>query len=217
MKKYLFIVLLVGVAFSEQYEKVITKWSNGTARKIHYYEGKGFDEVLVGVKTYYSNGDIRSKNKYKNNVRHGEYLFYLEGNELLIQGGYVNGEPKVGSWIVYKPYEIKSRQGTWYFKRKLERWNVEFSIATDYIINLEWHDNGEPKKYQGSIKLREVSEGESMYPDIGKSYTWYENGMIEVVSTDYAPGSDCFFENILFYDTGEKKDILNFVMMEIMN
>ena len=70
IKKYLFIILLVGFCHG-QTEKIITRWEDGTPKKINYYDGKGFDKVLVGVKTYYSNGDLRSKTRYKDNVQDG--------------------------------------------------------------------------------------------------------------------------------------------------
>ncbi len=211
MKKYLLIVLLVGVCFG-QTEKIITRWEDGTPKKINYYDGKGFDEVLVGVKTYYSNGDLRSKTRYNDNVRNGEYLFYLEGNKLLIRGDYINGKPTDESWIVYKPHEIKSNHGNYIFSKKFEKNDPQFSRASYYYVKLEFHDNGEPSKYGGEILLKKPSNDEREYENIGLHYDWYESGMLKKITeygvteiTAHTIPDQKYFKTISYYETGEKE------------
>ena len=109
MTKHLTLLLFIGLTWGQSSEKIISKWDNGVTKKQHYYEGSGFDEELVGVKTFYPNGDLRWKCRYKNNKRHGEYSFYLEGNILLIKGNFNNGEES-GEWSVYYPKEMTSSE-----------------------------------------------------------------------------------------------------------
>jgi antitoxin component YwqK of YwqJK toxin-antitoxin module len=211
MKKYLFIVLLVGVCFG-QTEKIISRWGNGTPKKVNYYDGKGFDKVLVGVKTYYSNGDLRSKTRYKDNVRDGEYLFHLEGNELLFEGKYINGKPSHDGWIVYKPYKIKGHR-TGYkclFGKNLDEYDSEFDFASKYMVSLTFHDNGEPSGLWNTVSLKNFSDDINKYADYGKSYMWYENGFVQMIMQKYLLGSECLWESTLFFETGEKKTYSKF-------
>jgi len=197
MIRYLSLLLLIGLAFGSDSERIISKWDNGVTKRIQYYRGSGFDEELIGVKTFYPNGDLRWKCRYQNNKRHGEYLFYLEGNKLLLEGKYANGDVDSatgdGKWYAYHPDKIKG---------------YGFFYANDkYTISVEFHDNGELKSYTPSIN-RDY-KGFLMY----NSYSWYSNGGLKGINkmVQRGNGEDEYISNMdVFYENGKPKYIAEF-------
>ena len=142
MKKYLFIVLLVGVWSCQKTvhsEKIISKWDNGNNNKVEYYEGEGFDKELVGVKAYYPNGDIRLKCDYSNNMRHGEALFYALNNRLLLKVDYIEGELQ-RSKTIYYPELIENYDG--------KNWDI---TKSRFFVIVPINDDGKIESYTYSI------------------------------------------------------------------
>jgi antitoxin component YwqK of YwqJK toxin-antitoxin module len=162
MVRYISLLLFIGLAFGSDSERIISKWDNGVTKRIQYYRGSGFDEELIGVKTFYPNGDLRWKCRYQNNKRHGEYLFYLEGNKLLLEGTYTNGDIDYdGKWYAYHPEKIKGNGVIF--------WNDK------YTIEVNFHDNGELEGYRPSI---EDDYTDFIFLDYN-NYNWYKNGILE--------------------------------------
>ena len=79
MRKYLFIVLLVGVCFGQsdsepkRSEIITERHENGLKKLVFVYQGEGLDEVLVAKYGFYDNGLKAFIANYKNNLLHGEY------------------------------------------------------------------------------------------------------------------------------------------------
>tara|TARA_B100000315_G_scaffold220166_1_gene222609 strand:+ start:253 stop:420 length:168 start_codon:yes stop_codon:yes gene_type:complete len=48
MVRYISLLLFIRLAFGQDSERIISRWDNGVTKNIHYYEGSGFDEILIG-------------------------------------------------------------------------------------------------------------------------------------------------------------------------
>jgi len=162
MTKHLTLLLFIGLAFGSDSERIISKWDNGVTKRIQYYTGSGFDEVIIGIKTFYPNGDLRWRCSYQNNERHGEYSFYLEGNNLLLKGEYFNGEIN-GIWYAYHPEEMKA--------------TLHGVFSNDkYGAIVRFHDNGELQEYKAIVtESYNIKKYEYLYCNI---YYWYNNGIL---------------------------------------
>jgi antitoxin component YwqK of YwqJK toxin-antitoxin module len=79
MKKYLIIVLLVGVCFGQsdaepkRSEIITERHENGLKKLVFVYQGEGLDEVLVAKYGFHNNGLKSFIANYKNNLLHGDY------------------------------------------------------------------------------------------------------------------------------------------------
>ena len=203
MKKLLLIIILVSFVGAQENERIIEKWSTGVVKVKHYYKGQGFDEELIGIKSYYKNGDLKWKSRYKNGKRHGEYSFYLPGNELLLKGTYVDGNEYGGEWYVYYPQEMFSKSGNYYFTDKIkDSYLAKYLNGTDFIVEVFFHNNGELSKYDVSYKSN-IKIGRTNFPSYGKNYTWHENGMIDKIMEFRGKGDVSNFINRGWFDSGE--------------
>lgn len=200
MKKLFLITILISLAWGQENERIIEKWANGVVKIKHYYKGQGFDEELIGIKSYYKNGNLKWKSRYLNGKRHGEYSFYLEGNELLLKGTYVDGDEYGGEWYVYYPQEMFSKSGNYYFRDKIkDSFMAEYLNGTDFIVTVLFHQNGELSKYNVEYKSN-IKTGRTSY---GKNYTWHENGMIDKIMEYRGKGDVSNFLNRGWFDSGE--------------
>ena len=44
MNRYFLLMMLIVLAWGQESEKIISRWDNNVIKKIHYYEGSGFNE-----------------------------------------------------------------------------------------------------------------------------------------------------------------------------
>jgi len=203
MKRLWVILLFITSAFGQEREEIIEKWVNGVVKTKHYFKGEGFDEELIGKKTYYKNGDIRWKCKYKNSKRHGEYSFYLEGNELLLKGNYKNGDDYDGEWYAYYPQEMYSKNGNDYFEGEIKDVLRANSLnGSDFFVEVFFHPNGELSDYTVSY-MSNVESDMGKFPSYGKNYTWHENGMIKRIVEYPIRRSSVNYKQKGWYDSGE--------------
>jgi antitoxin component YwqK of YwqJK toxin-antitoxin module len=206
MKKILLtFFLLISFSWGQENEKIIEKWDNGVVKIKHYYKGQGFDEELIGIKSYYKNGGLKWKSRYLNGKRHGEYSFYLEGNELLLKGNFDNGDTFGTNWYAYHPEEMSSTKGPNYFSKKLSGFDAVTYQATDVRVNTSFYDNGELEKYEVKYTLKVKDDKWGKYPHYDDNYYWHENGMIKKITYYYGlPHADNYgFSQKIWFDSGE--------------
>ena len=173
--KIIIIALFLGtILIGQENEKIIEKWDNGVVRTRHYYKGTGFDEVLIGVKKYYENGDLRIKARFSKNVLHGEYSYYLEGNNLLIKGNFNNGDYLDGDWSCYFPESILAFNPD--YSSRVPSCTIEVpELDVTYRVSSSFYKNGELKNYR-IMKFDVINPKGSLYDN---EFTWYDNGILE--------------------------------------
>jgi len=205
MKKLFLITILISLAWGQENERIIEKWDNGVIKIKHYYKGQGFDEELIGIKSYYKNGNLKWKSRYLNGKRHGEYSFYLEGNKLLLKGNFDNGDTFGTNWYAYHPEEISSKTGHYFFTKKLDGFDAEMYQATDIVVWTQFYDNGELEKYEVKYKLKVKHDDWGKSPHYDNNYYWHENGMIETITYYYGiPHAGNYgFSQKTWLDSGE--------------
>ena len=162
MRKYLFIVLLVGVCFGQsdsepkRSEIITERHENGLKKLVFVYQGEGLDEVLVAKYGFYDNGLKAFIANYKNNLLHGEY------NEW-----HFNGQKAAKGF--YKENLAENNFKTWY----------ENGNLNEEIIYQNGKKNGKyiQRDYEGEI----ISEG--IYIDDLEDGEWvYKNGNKVIVN-----------------------------------
>ncbi|MCX7863249.1 MAG: hypothetical protein N2449_09685 [Bacteroidales bacterium] len=90
---------------------------------------------------YYPNGKVRVKGSFKNNLRHGEWIYYFDNGNIWSQGTFNEGKShgtftiynKDGSLFMKSSYNNGKPDGKWLFydKNKLVR---EVHFANDSIV-----------------------------------------------------------------------------------
>lgn len=87
------------------------------------------NKIKEGKVTTYSNG-FKYITNYKNGIKNGEYITYLDNGSVYEKGNYVDGK-KIGEWTTYN----KGKVSTKYFYKKGER-NYDI-IFCDYPEELK--------------------------------------------------------------------------------
>ena len=146
-----FLILLISCDKSQR-EVVVEKWDDGTPSKVNFVVGEGLKQEIVGRMTYYENGEIQTKEEYRENKNNGLYIRYYENGKKSEEGTYKDGE-KDGKWTKWDDYGVKDVEET-YKDGKLNG------------LSTWWYENGE-KKQEGTYK-----DGSRE----GKWTNWYENG-----------------------------------------
>ena len=181
MKRFLPFILITTI-YTQTNEKVIHNWEDGTPRLILYYEGVGFDEALIGKKSFYRSGDLRWKCRYKDNLRHGEYKYYNEDGSVLLEGQFEDGR-KFGEWKCFNPRMISttllslSSGITFSSIKNQHRQFEDFNIS----VSIYFHDNGELWFY--SIEQKKILPDQHENEWCDKEETaWFENGNKKIFS-----------------------------------
>tara|TARA_B100000586_G_C19984001_1_gene373306 strand:+ start:31 stop:774 length:744 start_codon:yes stop_codon:yes gene_type:complete len=157
--------ILVTTIYTQTNEKVRHNWEDGAPKLIFYYEGVGFDETLIGKKSFYRSGNLRWKCRYKDNSMHGEYKYYNEDGSVLLEGQFEDGS-KSGEWKCFKPRMI-STTSIYNTGRQFED-NLN-------IVNIGFHDNGEISFY--SILQQKLFPDQYENEWCSEEETeWFENG-----------------------------------------
>jgi antitoxin component YwqK of YwqJK toxin-antitoxin module len=146
MKKYLLIVLLVGVCFG-QIEKIVERHPNGVKRLIMHYKGTGSNEQLIRKTTYYDNGRIESSTDIKNGKEHGIYKKWTRNAFEITSYNFLDGK-------VIKPDE----QVFDYSTAEIVANSILISLKNDDVNTFKWFID---QNYLKSIEDCESKDADS--------------------------------------------------------
>ena len=165
MKKYLFVVLLVGVCFGQsnsepkRSEKITERHENGLKKLVFVYEGEGLNETLVAKYGFYENGKKAFIYNYNNNLLNGDYTRWHFNGQKSVKGYYKENfaENNFKTWYENGNLneEINYQNGKKNGKYIQRNYEGEIISEGNYINDLEdgeWFSNHDNKVIVKFIK-----------------------------------------------------------------
>lgn len=116
--------MIICISCSSEPEKVVeTTYDDGDPKLVRFYEQKNDGKVLVKEMTYYPNDNIRYVGGYKDQMRHGHWIYYYMNGNKWSEGFFLNGERngdaktwhENGQLYIQGEYTDGVRTGTWQF------------------------------------------------------------------------------------------------------
>ncbi len=131
--------LCLNASAQQQKEYIKTYFSNGKIKS----EGWSIGETKTGYWIFYSpNGKILSKGHYKNNIREKYWYFYNQ-NGSLINEGHFSKNKKTGWWIFYNKGKLSHKS------------QYEGDELNGFSI---WFKNDNPKKVEKYAHNKKINE-----------------------------------------------------------
>ena len=85
---------------SEKREETIERYDDGSKKLVVTYMGSGSHEVVVKKISYYSSGQKKESENYKQNELNGPYFEYYRNGQASVESSYLNGQ-RHGDYIEY--------------------------------------------------------------------------------------------------------------------
>ena len=206
MKKYLFIVLLIGVGFGQsdaepkRSEIITERHENGLKKLVFVYQGEGLDEVLVAKYGFYDNGLKAFIANYKNNILHGDYSEW-----------HFNGQKAVEGF--YKENLAENNFKTWYENGNL---NEELNYQNGKKNGKYIQRDNEGEIISEGIYINDLEDGKWVYKNGNKVIVNFINGNKEgeyqefknniLIAKGYYANDEKVKKWIYYHDNGNIKE-----------
>jgi antitoxin component YwqK of YwqJK toxin-antitoxin module len=120
----IFIAALLFMACSAKIEEVIEEtYDDGSPKMARFYSKDGQDKILVKELSYYPNKKIRYEGEFKEDEKHGHWIYYYEDGKTWSEGYFKMGERNGESYVwhengqqkIHGYYTDGIRTGLWQF------------------------------------------------------------------------------------------------------
>ncbi|MCX7955362.1 MAG: hypothetical protein N3A01_09285 [Bacteroidales bacterium] len=104
LNRYLFtnvilFVIIVGCK-RPNYKNIVEKYPNNKIKSIIIIDTTEQKNDTIKITEYYFNGNIKLTGGFKNNKRHGEWIYYYNNGKIWSKGNFINGKSN-GLFYVY--------------------------------------------------------------------------------------------------------------------
>lgn len=82
------------------YKNIVEKYPNNKIKSIIVVDTSNSKADTIKITEYYYNGNIKFSGSFKNNKRHGEWIYYYNNGKIWSKGNFVNGKSN-GLFYVY--------------------------------------------------------------------------------------------------------------------